>query len=163
MNILQIFGKGVGTFLSGGTGEIMSGAGVLIKGIGEAATEIREVITGDMSPEKREAALSRLSDMIMACNDMQGRINLIESQSSSIFVAGWRPALGWVCAFSLAVYYPTRIIVSTFFWCRLAWSMDTLPLMPEMGMTDILGLVTSLLGMAGLRTFEKTRDVQQLH
>ena len=44
-------------------------------------------------------------------------------------------------------------------WTRLAWGADTLPVMPDMGISDIIGLVTAMLGMSGLRTFEKNEGV----
>ena len=161
MSIMKSLGGAVGAFFSGGTGEILDGAGTLIKNVGDASVSIREAITGEPSPEKQEAVLKRLDELAAICNEVQGRINLAEAQSSSIFVAGWRPALGWVCAGSLALYYPLRVLVTMFFWCRLAWTANAVPPMPEMGISDIIGLTVSLLGMAGLRTIEKTKEVER--
>lgn len=76
-----------------------------------------------------------------------------------LFVAGWRPAIGWVCATALAVYYIPRFLVGTLVWAVAAWGQPTLPPMPEMGIGDILGLVGSLLGMSWLRTVEKKAGV----
>jgi hypothetical protein len=46
-------------------------------------------------------------------------------------------------------------------WVRLAWSADVLPTMPDMGIQDIIGLIMALLGMSGLRTYEKKEGVSR--
>lgn len=163
MSILKTFGGAVGAFFSGGTGEILDGAGMLIKNVGDASVSIREAMTGEPSPEKQAEGIRRLDEMLAACNDMQGRINLAEVQSSSLFVAGWRPALGWTCAISVGVYFIPRVIITMFFWSMACWKSGNILLLPEMGIQDILGLTFSMLGMAALRTYEKTQGVHKLH
>lgn len=82
-----------------------------------------------------------------------------EPASGSLFVTGWRPAIGWVCAASLAVYYLPRFVLGTVLWFRAGWAQGEVPPMPEMGIGDILGLVGALLGMSWLRTAEKKAGV----
>lgn len=91
----------------------------------------------------------------------QIELNKVEAAHASVFVAGWRPAIGWVCAASMAVYYVPRFAVGTVMWCIAAWGQDTLPPMPEMGISDILGLVGALLGMSWMRTSEKKSGVSR--
>ncbi|MGE5515310.1 MAG: 3TM-type holin [Bacteroidota bacterium] len=111
------------------------------------------------SDEERLQAQAVLEKLKQHEDELQVELNKIEAANSSVFVAGWRPAIGWVCAASLAVYYIPRFVVGTAMWCQAAWGQQTLPPMPEMGIGDILGLVGSLLGMSWLRTAEKKAGV----
>lgn len=81
-------------------------------------------------------------------------INKAEASNASVFVSGWRPAIGWVCAFALAYQYIFKPIIT---WVG-AMSGYTLPTMP--GLDDNLWqLMMGMLGMGGLRTFEKINGV----
>lgn len=111
------------------------------------------------SDEERLQAQAVLEKLTQHQDELQVELNKIEAASASVFVAGWRPAIGWVCAASLAVYYIPRFVVGTSMWCAAAWGQSVLPPMPEMGIGDILGLVGSLLGMSWLRTTEKKAGV----
>lgn len=111
------------------------------------------------SDDERLQAQAVLEKLKQHEGELQVELNKIEAASSSVFVAGWRPAIGWVCAASLAVYYIPRFVVGTSMWCVSAWGQQSLPPMPEMGIGDILGLVGSLLGMSWLRTSEKKAGV----
>lgn len=111
------------------------------------------------SDEERLQAQAVLEKLRQHPDELQVELNKVEAASSSVFVAGWRPAIGWVCAASLAVYYIPRFVVGTAMWCGAAWGQQSLPPMPEMGIGDILGLVGSLLGMSWLRTAEKRAGV----
>ena len=81
-------------------------------------------------------------------------INKAEASSSSLFVSGWRPAIGWVCALALAYQYLLRPLGST-----IAVIVGvTLPPLP--GLDDNLWqLMMGMLGMSGLRSFEKTQGL----
>lgn len=113
------------------------------------------------SDEERLQAQAVLEKLKQHEDELQVELNKIEAASSSVFVAGWRPAIGWVCAASLAVYYIPRFMVGTGLWvwaCLTAEPPHLVPV-PEMGISDILGLVGSLLGMSWLRTSEKKAGV----
>lgn len=91
---------------------------------------------------------------------MQADINKQEAASPNWLIAGWRPAVGWVCAVSLALYFWPRFLLGMFFWCKLSWSARCLVPLPEMGITDILGLLCSILGVGTLRTVEKVTNTE---
>ena len=79
----------------------------------------------------------------------QLEINKMEAQSSSIFVAGWSPAIGWVCAAALMFQYLARPLLVGF---------GVSPTLP--GLDDSLWeLLFGMLGLGGLRTFEKVKGV----
>ena len=81
-------------------------------------------------------------------------INKIEAANVNLFVSGWRPAIGWVCALALAYQYLVRPLSGTI----AMMTGHTLPPLP--GLDDNLWqLMMGMLGMGGLRTFEKVQGV----
>ena len=94
----------------------------------------------------------------------QLEINKIEAGSASLFVAGWRPFVGWVCGGSLALVYIPKALFLSGFWAYQAYTLirgggTVLPPYPDLGVTDLLGLLGAMLGMGGMRTFEKVKEV----
>ncbi len=85
-------------------------------------------------------------------------VNKAEAQSGSIFIAGWRPAIGWICAASLAWQFVVK-----------GWAFTTISLFNEKAATAILNspsldnnvweLVFAMLGMGALRSFDKFKGV----
>ena len=70
----------------------------------------------------------------------------------SLFVAGWRPTIGWVCALALTwafLVQPVAVWVVTTFALGVA--------VPAVVTDHLLEMVLAMLGIAGLRTFEKTK------
>lgn len=130
-----------------------------LDGVGGLLTTIREVITGEASPEKKLAALQKIDEMEQQIKVGNLEVNKLEAQNANLFVSGWRPALGWICDIAIGVYYIPRFILGMIFWCMACWKANTLMPMPEMGIMDILGLVGTLLGAATLRTVEHVKGV----
>ena len=89
----------------------------------------------------------------------QIEVNKIEAGHSSIFVAGWRPAIGWVCAGCIALYFGLQILVGQALWVWACIHAGALVERPELGMAEIFALTAILLGSASLRTAEKMRGV----
>ena len=90
----------------------------------------------------------------LASMTAQTDINKVEASNPSLFVSGWRPAIGWVCALALAYQYLLRPLLGTI----AAIFGITLPPLP--GLDDNLWqLMMGMLGMGGLRTYEKTQGV----
>lgn len=84
----------------------------------------------------------------------QTDINKVEANSSSLFVSGWRPAVGWVCALALAYQYLLRPLAGTI------GGIAGINIPPLPGLDDNLWqLLMGMLGMGGLRTFEKIQGV----
>ena len=75
-------------------------------------------------------------------------VNKAEAQHSSIFVAGWRPFIGWVCGISFAYHFVIAPIISLF----------GVPLL-AMDMSSLLTVLGGMLGLGGLRSFEKYKGV----
>lgn len=95
----------------------------------------------------------------------QAEINLADAKSGSFFQSGWRPAIGWVGALSLALMYIPKALVMTFIWtwqCYAALTAEAvdvasvvLPSFPDLGVSDIIGLLMSMLGVAAMRSYDK--------
>jgi len=83
----------------------------------------------------------------------QLEINKVEAASSSIFVAGARPAAMWVGVLSL---FYMGIGGSLLSWLAICFNLPPLPIINESTSTDIL---MGLLGLGGLRTFDKLKGV----
>ena len=153
---------------------IAGGAAGLFQGIGSFAKDIRAAITGEaiLDPNKRAELLFNAQALEAAAEkarmdydaDMskaQTAINAIEAQNSSLFVAGWRPAVGWVCVSGLGY---TFLLKPLFPWAvRVAASMGgytaTLPDLPEVPMGDLIILLGGMLGLGTLRTIDKIKGV----
>lgn len=96
----------------------------------------------------------------------QIEVNKIEAASEDKFKSRWRPALGWVCVLILGLTYIPKALVLTAFWaygCYLTFAypltpLPTMPPFPDIGVTDVIGILGTLLGAGGLallRTKEK--------
>jgi hypothetical protein len=84
----------------------------------------------------------------------QTDINKEEAKNQSLFVSGWRPAVGWVCALALAYQYLIRPLAGTI----SAIIGVTIPPLPGLD-ENLWQLLMGMLGMGGLRTFEKVQGV----
>lgn len=111
-------------------------------------------------PDKAEAARAKVEmETLLLQADQQAKLaqielNKVEAGHSSLFVAGWRPAVGWICAAALAYQF---IVYDLLSWAAaLAGSITRFPA-PNSGM--LMELVLAMLGMGGLRTFEKMKGV----
>ena len=86
----------------------------------------------------------------------QSDVDKVEAANANIFVSGWRPAIGWVCGVALASQYVLRPLVQWGFTI----AHQPLPALP--GIDDNLWqLMFGMLGLGGLRTFEKVKGVSK--
>jgi hypothetical protein len=97
------------------------------------------------SDEERLDKTIIMQRLAMQPNLAQVELNKVEAAHRSIFVAGWRPAIGWVCAGGLTMMFLVNPILQ---W----WSAKPGPSLPE---DVIMELVVALLGLGALRTVEK--------
>lgn len=124
-----------------------------LTGLGTAAEAAKGII-GMFFPDKTEAEKAQLAASL-ALIQSQTDTNKEEAKSSSLFVAGWRPAIGWVCGASLAY---TFICYPLLLWASAAWFPELKP--PALVNDGMLfELLLGMLGLGGLRTYEKVRRV----
>ena len=81
-------------------------------------------------------------------------VNQAEAASPSVFVSGWRPAIGWVCGGACAWNWIGLPIVKV----GLTLAAITLELAPA-NLTEMLPVLLGMLGLGGLRTLEKVNGV----
>ena len=99
--------------------------------------EIRELLKGkEIDPQK--------------LIELQAEINKIEAQHRTIFVAGWRPFIGWVCGVALAYNFILRDL--------LVWFIGPEQVPPALQMEHLMTVLIGMLGLGGMRTFEKFKD-----
>lgn len=89
----------------------------------------------------------------------QIEVNKIEASSSSVFVAGWRPAIGWVCASGLFFATTFAFMITMLMWAHFCIKNDVMEPVPTLDIGLLVALLTSLLGMSTLRTVEKKSEV----
>ena len=85
----------------------------------------------------------------------QVEINKAEAQHRSIFVAGWRPFVGWTCGFALAYHF----ILAPFIVFGVAWSGAEIPEIPAFDMDSLMTVLLGMLGLGGMRSFEKAKGL----
>ncbi|WP_300300955.1 3TM-type holin [Ferrovibrio sp.] len=107
-----------------------------------------KLFTSDAERAQAEAVLEKLRQYPAA---LQVELNKIEAAHRSVFVAGWRPAVGWICAAGVGWAYLGHPL---FLWAAALWAPGVQP--PEIQIDSLFELVLAMLGMAGLRSFEKT-------
>jgi hypothetical protein len=91
---------------------------------------------------------------IQAITVNQSDVDKVEAANGSMFVAGWRPAVGWVCAAALALIY----IVGPFFvWLTALFGHPTS--FPTLDVAQLMTLLFGMLGMGTLRTVDKVQGV----
>jgi hypothetical protein len=83
-------------------------------------------------------------------------INKQEAAHRNIFVAGWRPFIGWSCGLALAWTYVATPILQ-FILAQTGHLMD----LPVLDMSQMMPVLMGMLGLGGLRTFEKFNGVSR--
>ena len=85
----------------------------------------------------------------------QIEVNKVEAASNSIFKSGWRPAIGWVCGFAFAYHF----VIQPLLVFILTYAGHPVPELPEFDMASLMTVLGGLLGLGGLRTYEKTKGL----
>jgi hypothetical protein len=85
----------------------------------------------------------------------QIEVNKAEAASGSVFKGGWRPFIGWVCGSAFAYHFVLQPVIV---FVVLAVGVD-LPPLPEFDMTSLMTVLMGMLGLGGLRTYEKKQGI----
>jgi hypothetical protein len=85
----------------------------------------------------------------------QIEVNKEESKSDNLFKSGWRPFIGWTCGVAFAYHFVGQPVVMFV----LAYLGLPVPYLPEFDMVSLMTVLGGLLGLGGLRTFEKYKGV----
>jgi len=99
---------------------------------------------------------AELKSQIISLDLAQAQANIEQAKHPSVFIAGARPAIMWICAFGLGwqfVFQPVAL------WGLAVSNMDiTLPVIQTEG---LMTLTLSLLGLGSMRSFEKFKGIQR--
>ena len=130
-----------------------------LTGLG-AVADLANGVISRIWPDASEAEKGKLTLALAQLNaevesaKVQAAVNAAEAANQNAFVSSWRPAVGWICATALGyqyVVYPLLLWLVTF--------QPTLTA-PKPVVSDVLmELLFGMLGMAGLRSYEKAKGV----
>ena len=87
----------------------------------------------------------------------QLEVNKVEAGHRSRFVAGWRPFIGWICGAALAWHFVAAPLLTFVF----AYLGADLPQLPVFDMDALMTVLLGMLGLGGLRTFEKAKGLSK--
>ena len=130
------------------------GGGSLVETVGKVIDSVHT------SEEEKLAAKTKLKEIEAELSKKQMDINLADAKSTATGFGGimqrsWRPLIGMSCALAIAWEF---VIKQFLVFILAAFSIQHNPL-PELDMSTLFPLVTALLGMAGLRSFEKSKKI----
>ena len=93
-----------------------------------------------------------LEKEIVSLNRAQIELNKVEASHENVFVAGWRPFIGWACGVALVYHFLIEPIIQYILIINGS-NFAT----PEFDFSQLSTIVMAMLGMSGLRTFEKVK------
>jgi hypothetical protein len=108
-----------------------------------AGIDLISLAVNKIWPDKTEQEKAELG---AAVSLVQGQleVNKVEAASTNWFVAGWRPYIGWICGTGLAYQFLIYPILYAF-----------IPKIVQLDMGTLITLLSGILGLGALRTFEK--------
>lgn len=130
-----------------------------ITGLG-AVADLANGVISRIWPDASEAEKGKLTLALAQLNaeletaKSQAAVNQAEAGSGSVWIGGWRPAVGWVCAAALGYQYLAYPL--------LLWAVAFYPTLtaPKPVVSEVLmELLFGMLGMAGLHSWEKGKGV----
>ena len=130
--------------------------GLLDTLIGPVTSIIDKIVPDKDQAAKLAHEIATMSEK-MANEQMlaQIEVNKAEAASGSLFKGGWRPAIGWICG--LALFW-SFILQPFLVFFLLVFGVD-LPPLPEVGTADLMPILLGMLGLGGLRSYEKVQKV----
>ena len=97
-----------------------------------------------------------LKSQIVSLDLAQAQTNLEQAKHSSVFIAGARPAIMWICAFGLGWQFVFQPVAA---WIIIVSGSDMM--LPVFETEGLMPLTLSLLGLGGMRSFEKFKGIQR--
>ena len=92
------------------------------------------------------------AQLIQEINKAQIEVNKVEANSNSLFVAGWRPFVGWTCGVALCYHFVLQPFL-LFLVYSFGYQVD----LPVFDMSTLTTILLGLLGLGGMRSFEKVK------
>tara|TARA_R110001592_G_scaffold55236_1_gene168928 strand:+ start:36 stop:446 length:411 start_codon:yes stop_codon:yes gene_type:complete len=117
----------------------------------QVASVIDSIHTSEEEKLDKKILMQRIQQKLA---EKQLDINAKEASHRSVFVSGWRPAIGWTGAFALMFEF---ILSPCIEWYSKFAGLNLTA--PEIQTGPLLAIVTSMLGVAGMRSFEKAKGL----
>lgn len=92
------------------------------------------------------------AELIAEINKAQMEVNKVEAGHNSIFVSGWRPFTGWICATALGYHFILQPLL-TF----ILYANGIEMVLPVFDMGTLTTVLLGMLGLGGMRSFEKVK------
>jgi len=126
--------------------------------IAESVIGIADKVLGKFIPDKtlRDQLRHEMNMAFHEANLAQVEINKVEAASQNMFVAGWRPFVGWTCGVAL-LYHFLLLPLLHFILKASGVEVD----LPEFDFSHLSTILMGMLGLGGLRTYEKLRGVSR--
>jgi len=136
------------------------GGGDVVKSIGDTLDNLFTSDEERMEAEREITKAKRSFDykenkLITEQNIAQMEVNKADANSGRFFQSGWRPAIGWVGAIALGyqfIFHPLLL------WVLTLTSPETVP-PPLIDANALYPIITGMLGIAGMRSFDKLKGV----
>ena len=121
--------------------------GPAIDAVSAVGNAVDQLFTSDEERAQAEILMAKIRQRPQI---LQAEINRIEAAHRSLFVAGWRPFIGWVCGLG----FLWAFLLHPFFeWAIALQGLDVVA--PSIVTDNMMELVLALLGLGTLRSVEK--------
>ena len=131
---------------------------MLVSGImGLATTLIDRLVPNKNQKEKALAELKILEttgELDLLAKQLE--VNKVEAGHRSLFVAGWRPSIGWICSIAFAYHFVLQPLI-----VFVAALNGTVIDLPEFDASAMITVLLGMLGLGGFRTFEKLKGISK--
>jgi hypothetical protein len=107
-------------------------------------------------PQEKIKAEKELRDSLLAADLAQLEVNKQEAAHRSVFIAGWRPFIGWTSGTAFCMHFvglPLIQVASIY--------LDFVPPVIAFDMDSLLTVMLGMLGLGGMRTYEKIKKVSK--
>lgn len=127
-----------------------------ITGIGEVA-DLASTVVNKIWPDK---TAEEQQEIAAAAALIQGQLNIdnTEAANQNTFVAGWRPFIGWICGSGLAWNYIGIPVVGA-----IMIIVGHPVVIPQADLSEMMPILIGMLGLGGMRTYEKVNGVNSGH
>jgi hypothetical protein len=129
----------------------------LISGLTPIVSKVLDLIPDPNAKARAEAEMqAELLKYAAEQSAQQSEVNKVEAANSNVFVAGWRPAIGWTCALAFMFMYvvaPLATWVAAFF--------NHIVPIPQFDTNALMSLTTGMLGLGAMRSFDKKQGTSK--
>ena len=113
----------------------------------------REKAKAELANQERQADLEELR-LALSADQSQTAINQAEAANTNVFVSGWRPFIGWVCGVAFAYHFVLQPFIAF-----IISNLGHTTVLPAFDMEVLSTVLMGMLGLGGLRTLEKIKNV----